>query len=315
MIVKTKLFTKFKNRLPDFKDPKIKLKTALYSGSAAMLAMFFLAVTLPLTSHPVFCGQFCHSMRREYQTWQRSSHSKITCTACHVEPGLPALFYEKGVDGIIGTGYELLNTYDKPINSSSHLGFEKMSNNICERCHDMLNSPVRTSEFFNAKMRGKGKNKFHNKHLKKGLPCTLCHNRVVHKDVNKPNILKAAGYALNSSVAKINYKDGMSMTEGCFRCHSPINRVDKELVKKYKAQDAPRQCVNCHKPGLMPELPKGHTQKNWRKKHVPVAKRDLSYCFKCHGRKSRINNEGKIWCTKCHSDAIVRIWLDKYLAK
>ncbi len=302
----SKLFSKLSSLMistyDKLKDPKVRIKAILYGGAAGLVFLFIITITIPATSNPTFCGQVCHSMRREYQTWKRSSHANITCTACHVETGLLPLAYEKSVEGTLGFIDEFFPKH-RPINIESQLGFEKMTKNPCERCHNMKNRNVTPSRIFSKKMYGKG-DKYHAKHLKKGIPCTICHNRVVHKDVNKPEILKAAGYSADSEEAKRDYKDGMSMTDGCFRCHAPAaEKRDHELVEKYKAEKAPKTCTNCHVKEL---LPMGHKSNDWRAEHPALAKKDFSYCLGCHDKNARFNFEDKVYCTRCHAESFVK---------
>ncbi len=293
------------SRFPDLSDPKIRLKTVLYGGAAVLGVIFIMAISIPATSHPTFCGQVCHSMKREYVTWAKSSHSNITCTACHVEQGLGPLLHEKAIEGPLGLLDEFIGA-ERPINIESKLGFEHMSKDVCERCHNMVTRKVTPSRIFNEKMYGAGKDKYHNKHLEKDIPCTICHNRVVHKDVNEPEVLKEAGYASDSKEAKREYEDGMNMTEGCFRCHSPSEeKRNKELVEKYDAEDAPRECSTCHNKKL---LPIGHKDNSWRSEHKVYAKKDLNYCFGCHGEKARFNYKDKKYCTRCHAESLVESW-------
>lgn len=283
-------------KLADFKNPKKRLKYVLFGGALTSALLFFIAIGLPATSNPKFCGLLCHSQKRNYYTWERSSHSNITCTACHVEQGLIPFFYEKAVEGPIGLYAEITGKFEKPINIKSHLGFEKMSSNICERCHDLKKRNVTPSLLFKSQMVGKGSQKYHAKHLKKGMNCTLCHNRITHKDVNDPQIIKLSGY----EGSKKKHKDGMSMTEGCFRCHSPFKKErDGELIEKYKARKAPKECSACHEKAIMPL---GHG-KDWISKHPQTAtKIGFKYCLKCHDKNKRFASVDGLRsrCRDCH---------------
>ena len=298
----TKILDLIRRTYEKLQDPKVRMRTILYGGAATLVMIFLVAISLPATSNPTFCGQVCHSMKREYETWKRSSHANITCTACHVQIGLAPFFYEKSVEGPLGLFDEFFPG-PRPINIESELGFEKMTRDTCERCHNMKTRNVTPSRIFSGKMYGSG-NKYHAKHLKKGIPCTMCHNRVVHKDVNKPEILKAAGYSPDSKEANQDYKDGLSMTDGCFRCHAPDPKSrDQELVEKYEAEKAPKECTNCHVKEL---LPTGHKSNDWRAEHPKPAKKDVKYCLTCHGAKARFNSEGEIYCTRCHAKSFVK---------
>lgn len=302
--------SKIRSKLPNLKDPRIRLKFILTASAFGLIVLFVSVLFVPFSSNPHTCAVACHSMNREYETWKRSSHSNVPCVGCHAKPGLSGLAHEKIVEATLAIKGEILG-HEAPINISGHLGEEGIPRESCERCHNLVTRNVTPSRIFSARMYGTGNNKYHNKHLKKGIPCTLCHNRVAHKDVNEPEILKAAGYSKENSkydeeVIGKEYEDGLSMTEGCFRCHAPAaEKRDHELIKKYRAEKAPKECVTCHIAKL---LPIGHRNNDWRSEHPIYAKKNTKYCFECHGKKGRFNFEDKVYCTRCHSQNLVNSW-------
>ncbi len=272
----------------------------LFFGAFALVFLFINAVFLPLTSNPKFCGLACHTMEREYYTWQKSSHSRIPCVSCHVKQGLPAFFEEKLIEGPLGMAAEISGDYEKPINAKSELGFEKIPRETCERCHDLEKRVVTPSLIFNDKMVGKGFSKYHSKHLKRGITCTLCHNRITHQDVNEPKIVHASGYKDKKDITKVKYRNGLTMIEGCFRCHSPFEKDrNKELIEKYKAQDAPKKCTTCHPKKV---LPIGHGE-DWLQVHPNKARQvGFEFCWRCHGKGKRFQSLDKkrSRCRDCH---------------
>ncbi len=304
------LFGTLKSKLPDFSDSKTRVRLTLFTGAGILLVVFAMTVAMPFSSNPKLCALACHSMKREYVTWQQSSHKNIPCVACHAKQGLMPFFKEKTIEAPIAVAAELFG-HEMPINAESHLGKEGIPRETCERCHDMVTRNVTPSRVFSKRMYGKGEDKYHNKHLKRGIPCTVCHNRVTHKDVNEPEIIKKAGFSESSEYDKKimgrEYINGMSMTEGCFRCHAPSKEArDHELVEKYKAEIAPKTCTTCHNNSI---LPIGHKGNEWRTIHPQFAKKDFSYCFRCHGPEARFTFEGKAYCTRCHGDDLVKGWL------
>lgn len=305
----SKLIAIISDKISGLKDPQKRLRFVLLGGAALLTGLFAFTLFLPTTSSPESCMIACHSQNREFFTWKKSSHSNITCTACHVNQGLLPLFHEKTIEALPALYGEIFG-HKTPINIESEVAKEDIPNQRCERCHNMITRDVTPSRIYNEKMNGKGKDKYHNKHLKKGIPCTLCHNRVAHKDVNEPEILKEAGYSKDNEYDKEvmdkEYEDGLSMTEGCFRCHSPSEeKRDHELVEKYRADDAPKECITCHEKDI---LPIGHKNNDWRTQHPDFAKKDFNYCFKCHGEKARFNFEDKKYCTRCHAESLVDSW-------
>ncbi len=286
--------------IANLKDAEKRPRLILLGGAITLGVILFTAIGLPLTSNSSFCGSICHTTAREYYSWKRSAHANISCVACHGNRGQIAFFYEKLIEGPKFAYAEITGNFERPINTNSHVGKEKIPRANCERCHDLKKRRVTPSLRFKSELVGTGEEKYHAKHLNKGIPCTLCHNRVAHKDVNKPEVLKLAKYSETSKEAKTQYVDGMNMVDGCFRCHSPFEKErDKALIKKYKAEKAPKECTNCHDKKI---LPVGHG-KNWDTKHVKAAKKKgFDYCLKCHGKGKRFQSPDKkrSRCRDCH---------------
>lgn len=255
---------------PEEKKSAIPIKFLLYGGAAVILILFLTAAAIPTFSNPTFCGSACHDGGpAQYKAWKKSSHSKITCYACHVEPGLYPLFKEKILAGSSGVYGILTGNYEKPVNAESKLS-EHIPNELCERCHD-----VETRKFTYS--RGLIMN--HEPHLEAKLHCTTCHNRVAH--------LYITDYKKGED-PRHKYKNFMDMEEGCFRCHSS--------QKPYTAPNgktAPTACVTCHNQDA--DLPIGHG-KGWRTQHADIAKRDFGYCFRCH--------EKEVFCERCHEKGV-----------
>ena len=107
-------------RWPDLSDPQIKFRATLYAGATAIFGLLFIAAVFPLASNPTFCGNACHNMKPEWESWKRSSHAEVTCYGCHVDRTLPALFVEKLTSGPKGMFNTVLNRYEKPINPHGH---------------------------------------------------------------------------------------------------------------------------------------------------------------------------------------------------
>jgi hypothetical protein len=288
-----------KLKTPDFSDSETKFKYMLFGGIGLILILFIISVIVPVFSNPKFCGETCHSQNPEYESWGKSAHSKITCDACHVQPGILGLIKDKIGNKPVEIFGELTNQYEKPINHDSRLSQEEMMNDACLRCHSPLTRKFTTNKILKIESA-------HIKHLEEGVRCTYCHNRVAH-DI--------AGYT--------NY---LTM-KGCSRCHSlkPGGR-------------APGTCETCHPPDFVAKKPPSHLVPNWapprdfvkvtaKYEHPAKAKEDISYCLMCHdeekfcttchrtqmphqrqwpdrhGRDAfiSITNEGKFFCEKCHN--------------
>lgn len=59
----------------------------LTAGGFAVAGLLSLFVLMQVTSRSRFCGT-CHYMQPYYQQWKTSSHNKVPCIKCHIEPGV-----------------------------------------------------------------------------------------------------------------------------------------------------------------------------------------------------------------------------------
>lgn len=271
----------------------------------ALILMLFVPFTISFTQSSSFCSS-CHELKPQIESWKRSSHANIDCNVCHGAPNVFSLALSK-LENVKNIVKHYTNQYDDPINLDSKLSQDSIPNERCLRCHSVVQRVVSPKSGFSKKMFGKGQSKYHAKHLKKGIQCVTCHNRVAHRGAEdfftKPELKKAKGRT---------YQDNVQM-EGCVRCH-PVNEARATLAKKFPG--APKDCKNCHekeKAGQMPEfhlaagarwlepsslpgLGKGLSKE--RAVHSQEAlKRGKAFCFTCH--------DWKTFCNKCHSNVFM----------
>jgi len=281
-----------KLKLPDLKDENSRFKALLLLGAVAFLALFLFAVAMPLASNPTFCGKACHNMAPEWETWKKSSHAAVTCYSCHGSRNYVTFFKEKLLEDPIGAISSILDTYEKPINKEDEYSQTHLPANRCLRCH----SPSKRK--FTPRLGLNITSTMHLKHLDAGLQCTTCHNRITHLGAENYEPLKSEWEESKG----FKYKNFLTMKQGCFRCHSgnanERNNETLAIIKNGKVP--PKRCTTCHNSDF--NLPKGHNQFDWRKKHGPVARQDFSYCFGCHDAGAQFDNNGKPWCTLCHDD-------------
>ncbi|MBI4743221.1 MAG: cytochrome c3 family protein [Actinobacteria bacterium] len=271
-------------KLPDFSDPIARTRFILYAGALVIVLLFIIATAVPVFSNPDFCGNTCHDGGpAQYEAWKRSSHSKITCYACHTETGLVNVLKEKAAGGIGGLIGITTGNYEKPVNAESHLGNEIMTVEPCERCHDIESRKWTFS-------RGLIMN--HEAHIKAKLTCTKCHNRVAHLLMPKYE---------KGEEKEHKYKNFLSMTEGCMRCHS-----SSRIGGPYKAPNgkvAPTACSTCHNADAA--MPAGHDA-TWRSVHGKIARQNMKYCMECHDKEARFNYDEKIYCIRCHDQQTIK---------
>lgn len=260
----------------------------LYFGAALILGAMVFAVALPVSSNSSFCGRVCHSMNPQFQGWRRSSHSQVPCSSCHTDDSLKALVYDKAVVGTREIVHEISGDFAKPINANSRYSQKKVPNERCLSCH----SPK--TRFFSVRL---GLNMDHPKHLKAGLRCTTCHNRVAHPNSEKYGPLKDKNKGFK-------YKDYLTMRQGCWRCHKRGGRYIDVAGSAHKGpfvgkggQKAPTDCKTCHDRDWkdMPKLHRPEAGVKWGRglAHGEVARQNFGQCRGCH--------EPTVWCsTRCH---------------
>ncbi|MHB0977724.1 MAG: NapC/NirT family cytochrome c [Candidatus Aquicultorales bacterium] len=235
---------------PAFRNKIAALLIVLVGALAVMTA-----TALTLTSTPYFCS-FCHEMGADHASWQKSSHKNVTCIACHIPPNIVGFVEHKMVALTKELPSHISGSYEKPINKHSEAS-KHIPNENCDQCHKMDKRKVTASP---------GIIIDHEAHIKKGVACATCHNRVAHPGLK-------------------GYEDFMKM-DACYRCHG--------LEKNAKA---PGKCETCHTPEF-PLVPKNHRTKAWltpvggeRALHTKVAKEDKKSCSNCHL---------EAFCTSCH---------------
>jgi cytochrome c nitrite reductase small subunit len=278
-------------------------RTHFILGSILVAMLFITAAGISVTSNPRFCI-VCHDMQPEYNAWKKSSHSQITCYACHVKPGLVNLIEDKVFVGLPTVVSEITNNYHSPINKGSKVSVE-MSNESCLVCHDEIKRKITPSA---------GLKMNHKPHLQRGIKCTVCHNRVAHRDVkNYEGEQKVKIDPVINDVFKgvlqpkePDYPDHIKMRY-CRRCHTNPENRDKELMAHYpqlKDLDIPTSCTTCHpnnfnfKPpshwvaGYFPYQLPGGKRNSW---HSKGAKIDKKYCLSCHDEKKLCYGCHKLW--------------------
>ena len=131
-------------------------------GGIVFLSLFT-GVALKVTSAPQFCSS-CHEMTPEFATWQVSSHSKVSCVACHIEPGVKSLVTHK-ISSINQLVEHITGTVPDPIVMP-----HPIKNEACIECHSMARKVTSSGDILIP----------HDKHLEQGIACVACHGGVAH---------------------------------------------------------------------------------------------------------------------------------------
>ena len=225
--------------------------TVLLVVIAAAFALGGIAV--PLTSHPQFCAG-CHIIAPSYDSWARSSHKDVTCTACHVRPGIDGWIRDKAWAGMRDAVMYLFGT---PPDSHNLRG--SVDSEVCLGCHRNI---LRVSEVaprdLPPPVKDVGLVIGHRKHMEafgargQGEGCTACHAGVVHDQPIKgyPVVIPRGHVSADRQPWYPDHPEGSHLRaralSDCFRCH------DGKTEHLGKVLD--RKCETCHLPEKIKEV-------------------------------------------------------------
>jgi len=283
------------------------------------LLIVFVAGIFKYSESPSFCG-LCHNMKEYVESWETSSHNKVSCLDCHRSPGLFNHLKGKRVD------LQLAITYFMVGKGIKKPHYEVDDGNCLQKgCHKR--------EDLNGNMIFKNVSFPHGTHLgelRRGmkLRCTSCHAQLVqglHLTVHDTNCFichyyKAGPRGLEEECIScavggctschiepkgdikvkgwnFNHRRYIARGVSCERCHLSVVQGDGHVPEG--------KCGGCHNE---PEILGGkYTSQFMHKKHVTDHKIE---CSNCH---TPIRHEiGQIptlahypgTCDKCHTKEI-----------
>lgn len=257
-----------------FTDKNKRARLIIWAGVVALGGIGFVAVALGVTSSYWFCANGCHMVQDDtIIAYNRSSHNKISCMACHMPVNAdPVTFMIHKVKALGELYTTVTDAYELPLNAESEVAKE-MPSDQCTQCH----SNNREFTYSNGIVMD------HEIHAAKGVNCTLCHNRVAHKEDFSLTL------AANADPKQQNKKheNWMSM-EACFRCHN-LDPTKKGL----EGLNAPGKCSVCH-PTDFDLKPVNHSIASFETSGHPALaeEKGLEYCYMCHDQKT--------FCNACH---------------
>lgn len=253
-------------------------RRVLLAGALVLVAVVLLVLPVFSTLQPGYYGRY-PDLRVRMDHWRTSTHARMGCADCHVDPGagmlatfavrsIPA-FYSQLVAGPRETN--LLKAPDIVACQKCHTDYRQVSPN-----GDLL-IPHRA----------------HVEVLK--VNCVVCHKNLVHagnsQGFNKPEMKTCLSLC----------HDGVKATNKCDKCHTrkqvPENHKGKDWFQVHGSMAdtidcgschswTPDYCGDCHK-----KRPPGHAG-NWKKGHGAVAKQRGDGCLVCHSMAR--------FCKGCH---------------
>lgn len=239
---------------------RTKLRLALlWSGVGFLVILFFLG--LGYSSEPRFCNR-CHVIGDYYQSWTQSTHKKVSCLACHQEPGLLG-FVGKRIEALQNLELFVVGGYPETLDAS-------VANEVCARCHKSDISETRRAE---------GLIVSHKELVEARYRCSDCHSGLAHENSKVAKHTSRMGICLTCH-------DGGEASRECSLCHyDDVDAIPKRLEHFTKADiDLEETCEECH-PKQKP-------------RPVPVAKPANfdKLCGKCHGleviKRSTVRGNG-----------------------
>jgi hypothetical protein len=193
--------------LAGFKDPVRRPRYIIWTGVAVLALAAVMIVALGVTSTRWFCSEGCHKVQDDtILAYQHSTHSNISCMACHMPVGAnPIVFILHKAEALGELYMTVTDSFELPLNAESEVSLT-MPTKQCTQCHNMQNRVFTPTQ---------GIKIDHPPHAEVNAACPVCHNRVAHKedfDLKLKNPEKQGGEPNQKHV------DFMSMT-ACFRCH------------------------------------------------------------------------------------------------
>jgi hypothetical protein len=232
--------------LAGFKDPVRRPRYIIWTLVVVLVIAGVMVPVLGVTSTRWFCAESCHKVQDDTITaYQHSSHSNISCMACHMPVAAnPIIFLEHKAMALGELAKTVTNNYEVPLNAESEVALT-MKEIQCTQCHNLATRVISPSPGIIIK---------HEPHTAKGINCTICHNRIAHNEDFEPTLTDPK----TGEKAK-KHTNFMSMT-ACFRCHGLEEKAP-----------APGSCSACHPAGFDLKPPSHKEADFFPKKHAELA--------------------------------------------
>lgn len=259
-------------------------RIGLVLGATIIVTAVALTGFVEVTSQPDFCKS-CHVMKPYYEAWETSSHNQISCTECHIQPGLKGTVHAKFMAlSMVANYFTGVYKRSKP--------WAEIEDAACLRdgCHE-TRLLAGTVDF-------KGVKFDHRPHLEqprrdRQLRCTSCHAQIVQGEH-----ITVTGSTCFLCHFKPDSTGKWSDLARCTHCHNPPQGAAAADTSFDHSDILARkvECVSCHATEISGDG------------FVPIDR-----CNSCHAQKEhaeRYNDrdfvhkmhvtEHKVECTSCH---------------
>lgn len=213
------------------------------------------------------------------ENWRNSTHARIACSGCHVEPGV--LGYATFAARSIPAFYSQLVQGPHPDNL---LGVPSVA--ACQKCHTSYRQVSSNGDLLIP----------HRAHVEVlEIDCAKCHTDLVHTE----NTQGYNGPRMAGCLEGCH--DGEAASDECTDCHTrkhvPEDHKRADWLEVHSQMVDTVDCGECHawSPDFCAEChakrPASH-EGNWKKGHAPVAlRRGPAGCMTCHD---------EALCKDCH---------------
>jgi hypothetical protein len=212
------------------------------------------------------------------ENWRTSTHAKIECWECHVEPG--------AVGFLVFSVKAFPAYYSQLVRGPSEENlFTTPDRDACQRCHTTFRDVSSSGDLLMP----------HKAHVDAlDINCPVCHEELVH-------VVSEQGRNTPEMEICLECHDGEQASAECQACHTRKNVPEDHLREDWLEVHAdmvdvvdcgechawsPDYCADCHA-----ERPASHAG-NWKKDHqYPALERGPSGCLTCHTEEN---------CKECH---------------
>lgn len=267
---------------PDTQERAVERRIRLrhFPWKSAIAVAIIVIVGLPVYSllQPRYYQRY-EDLASRMDNWRSSTHARIPCSECHVEPGAAGLFdfATKAVPAF----YSQLLHGPRPANLLAVPGRD-----ACQKCHTAYRQVSSTGDLLIP----------HRAHVEVlEINCPVCHQDLVHS-VNEQ------GYnAPQMTMCLELCHDGEQASTECVDCHTQKHvpddhlrddwlEIHSDMTETVDCDEchawSPDYCADCHA-----ERPEGHIG-NWKNLHQhPALERGEDGCLVCHDRE---------FCKDCH---------------
>ncbi len=263
---------------PPAAKPRRRMPWKWLVGAAIVLVVLALVVPVWSTLQPGYYQRY-PSLAGRMHNWSTSTHARVPCSGCHVNPGLGG--YASFSARAIPAFYSQLLFGPKPTNL-----LQVPTTQACQKCHTTYRQVSPNGDLLIP-------HRAHVVVLK--ISCPVCHKNLVHSKNTK-------GFNAPEMQTCLKCHDGTKAKNSCTTCHTqkevPASHKQKDWLEVHPTLVGKIDCGKCH--GWTPNFCQDcHSKKpashvgNWKTNHAAAAKaRGEKGCLVCHG--------GAKFCKQCH---------------